>query len=528
MPPRVLLSSVFKPFAIDGVYGRADSKIELYHNQITKYQGVFSMRSFMNSFGLHAIANNIEVPTTVLDFPTLERFRREVKKGYDIVGIGSIMPNFQKAKRMIEETRELSPKSTVVLGGFCATAPKVKEVMGPDYVCRGEGISFMRDLLGLSPEFEFKNPDVYHEDREILGVPVRGVKYPHICVGLGCSYGCEFCSPSHFFGRKHLKFFTSGDALFEEMVRVKRKFKTNVVSFIGDDNFLLDRKRADELHRRVVESGEIFNIFLFGSADLAEKFGPERLAEMGVGLIWIGRESKFHDFSKNKRTDIKELVSELKKYGIKTILSSILLVDDHTRENIMEDVDEHIECAPAFSQFSLYAPVPGTPLYDRLSEEGRILTAIPFEEWHAFKQPWFVHPEFNLVEAEKAQERAYVRDFHELGPSTMRFIQVELEGWKNLGKSSKPHLRKRAESVAGQAWKYRAILRAIEKLVPTDEMRAMARATRDELEDAFGKTTFLEESISQGLFISGRVRQARTRLWGDALQPPTRVVEYNQ
>ena len=44
MPPRVLLSSVFKPFGVDGIYGRKESKIELFHNQLTKAQGVFSLR----------------------------------------------------------------------------------------------------------------------------------------------------------------------------------------------------------------------------------------------------------------------------------------------------------------------------------------------------------------------------------------------------------------------------------------------------------------------------------------------------
>jgi len=191
MPRKVLLSSVFKPFAKDSIYGRADSKIELYHNQITKYQGIFSIRSHMNSFGLHAIANNIGAPATVLDFPTLERFRDELKKGYDIIGIGSIIPNFQKVKRMVEEARKISPRSTIVVGGFCATLPDIEKILDVDYVCVGEGISFMRGLLGEDPEFEFKNPRVFHEDREFLGVPIRGVRYPHIVVGLGCSYGCE-------------------------------------------------------------------------------------------------------------------------------------------------------------------------------------------------------------------------------------------------------------------------------------------------------------------------------------------------
>ena len=66
----------------------------------------------------------------------------------------------------------------------------------------------MRELLGMPAEFEFKNPDVITDFRELLGVPLFGIpKIPQIVVGLGCSYGCDFCSPSddiRFYGR-HLR-----------------------------------------------------------------------------------------------------------------------------------------------------------------------------------------------------------------------------------------------------------------------------------------------------------------------------------
>jgi len=528
MPPRVLLSSVFKPFSVDNIYSRADSKIELYHNQITKYQGVFSMRSFMDSFGLHAIANNIDVPATVLDFPTLPRFIREVKKGYDVIGIGGIMPNFQKIKKMAETVREISPGSTLVVGGFCATLPDIEKLLDVDHVCIGEGITFMRELLGLSPEFEYRNPDMGHADREVLGVPLRFIKYPHIVVGLGCSYGCDFCSPSHFFSRRHLKFFKNGQDLFNEMMRVKRRFKTDIVSFIGDDNFLLDRQRAEELRECVIASKEVFNIFLFGSADKVVEFGPERLAEMGTSLIWIGREGKFSSYAKNRNIDMKALVADLRSVGIKTILSSILLLEEHTRENIVDDMDEHLACNPVFSQFAHYSPVPGTPLYNRLENEGRILHHIPLEEWHAFRQPWFEHPEFSLVEAEKIQDQAYTRDFLELGPSTLRFIAAEFEGWQNLKDSAKPHIRQRAQSIADQMWKYQTIVLAIQRLAPTDHIQNMAAGVLADISRNFGPPRMIQKSIAAGFGISGRIRQWRTACFGDALQPPTRLVRYNQ
>ncbi len=529
MPPRVLLSSVFKPFAVDNMYGRADSKAELFHNQLTKYQGVFSLRASWYSFGLHTIAKNIEAPATVLDFPTLDRFRREVRKGYDIVGIGAIVPNFQKVKRMVEETRELSPRSTIVIGGFCATIPNLDKMMDVDHVCVGDGVSFMRELLGEGPEFEFQHPELIGETREVFGVPIITMRpYPCIVVGLGCSYGCDFCSPSHFFGRRHIRFLKTGREIFELMVALEKKYRSNLIALVGDDNFLLDLDRAEELRKCVAESGKVFNMLIFGSADRAREFGPEKLAEMGAGTMWIGREGKYSDYKKNRDVDLSGLLAELRRYGVKTTLSSILLLDRHTKRNIEEEIDEHLKCRPTMSQFSHYAPIFGTPLYDRLAREGRILTALPLEDWHAFHQPWFVHPEFTLKEAEEIQEHAYLRDFHELGPSLLRYIDADFEAWQHLQDSPKSNLRARAQYIAGEMKKYKIMLLAMEYLVPTASMRDMVREVRARVEASFGPAGAVEKAVARGLFVTGRVREFRTRHWGDAIQPRTKLYKYNQ
>lgn len=526
MTKKILLTSVFKPFGVDGIYSRKESKIEIYHNQLTKNQGIYSLRSFMSTFGLHAIANNIDTPATVLDFPTLRRFTREVKKNYDIIGIGAILPNFQKVKKMVEIIRAVSPRTTIVLGGFCAALPDIKKIMDVDHVCLGEGIQFMRHLLGQAETFEFKNPDAGIENREIFGVPLRMSRHPYIVVGLGCSYGCDFCAPSHFFGKRHIRFFKDGKSLFKEIQRASKFFKSEIVSLMGDDNFLLDLQRAEELRQCIVESGEAYRLFIFGSADRVAAFGAERLAEMGVNVIWIGRESRFIDYPKNRGVDLKALIGELRQYGIKVILSSILLTDEHTRENIEADIQDHLDCRPVFSQFAFYSPCPGTPLFDRMEKENRILTAIPFEEWHAFKQPWFIHPAFGLAEAEKIQTDAYDRDFYELGPSLMRYIEVEYEGWKNMKDSEKPHLAARAAYFAGHMRQYKIILYAMGLLLRDAGMKQRAGEVLGKIEAALGRVSAFEKTAARGLYVFGRSREVRTRLWGDALQPPTRVTHY--
>jgi hypothetical protein len=528
MLPRVLLSSVFKPFAVDDIYSRKESIIELFHNQLTKVQGIYSPRNSYDSYGIHAIANNLGIPCTVLDFPSQKRFIREIEKGYNYVGISSIVQNFQKVKWMVEQTRKISPHSKIILGGFCAGIPDLQKILNVDYVCVGDGISFMRELLGMPVEFEFKNPDVFNDFREVLGMPLFGIaKTTHIVVGLGCSYGCDFCSPSHFFGCRHIRFYKTGKALFEEISRVSEEFGENMISLIGDDNFLLDLKRAEELRRCVVESGRMFNIMIFCSADKVIDFGVEKLAEMGVGMIWIGREGRFSSYSKNRGIEMKALIEELRRYGIKTILSSILLLDKHTQKNIQEDINEHLSCRPAFSQFSHYAPLPQTPLWDRMRDEGRLIPGIPWEEMHAFNEPWFRHPHFTVQEGKNIQEEAYQRDFHELGPSLLRIIEAEYEGWKYLHSSNKPHLRTRADFLAHQIWKHKIILAAMDYLVPTSHMRELIKNVRQQVESSFGDVNTFQIAMACGLFLTGRLREFRNRHWGDVIQPHTRLTHYN-
>ena len=58
---RVLLTSVFGPYAQDDEFGsRAINPMELYHNQVTRVQSVFSVRMFHRSWGLMMIQENID------------------------------------------------------------------------------------------------------------------------------------------------------------------------------------------------------------------------------------------------------------------------------------------------------------------------------------------------------------------------------------------------------------------------------------------------------------------------------------
>ena len=115
---RILLTSVFGPYAQDDEYGsRAINPMELYHNQVTRVQGPFSLRMFHRSWGLMLIQANVTAPCVLLDFPTQDRFIKELKKpGYDIVGISSITTNLLKVEYMCRLVRELQSHGIHILG----------------------------------------------------------------------------------------------------------------------------------------------------------------------------------------------------------------------------------------------------------------------------------------------------------------------------------------------------------------------------------------------------------------------------
>src|SRR5512137_31905 len=141
---RILLTSVFGPYAQDDEFGsRRINPMELYHNQVTRVQGPFSLRMFHRSWGLMLIQANVSAPCTLLDFPTPDRFIEEIRdRRYDIVGISSITMNILKVKRMCELVRRHQPDATIVIGGHIASIPDLHARLDADWVVREEGVQW--------------------------------------------------------------------------------------------------------------------------------------------------------------------------------------------------------------------------------------------------------------------------------------------------------------------------------------------------------------------------------------------------
>lgn len=456
---RVLLSSVFGPFAQDDNYGsRKNNPMELYQNQVTRVQGVYSLRMFHRSFGLMLIKENIEAPCTLLDFPDLARFKDEIKNTpYDIIGISSILPNIGKVQKMCELIREYQPGATIVVGGHIANKEGLADIISADHIVQGEGVRWFRTFLGLDPEKPIKHPAVISGFKtRILGHTLQdkpGDTAAMLIPSVGCPLGCNFCSTSALFGGKgkSVNFFETGDELFAEMERLERKLQVNSF-FIMDENFLFHRKRALRLLELMEAHDKSWALNVFSSARVLKSYTMEQLIGLGIGWVWVGLEGNQSKYAKLSGIDTHALVADLQANGIRVLGSSIIGLEEHTPENIDAVINYAVSHETVFHQFMLYTPIPGTPLYEQHRQAGTLLpeTKMPIADTHGQYRFNYKHKHIPEGHEETYLLNAFHRDFERNGPSLARLQRVLLVGWQKYKHHPQARIRKRFEfEVAG-------------------------------------------------------------------------------
>ena len=533
---RILLSAVFGPYAQNDRFGsRAINPMELYHNQVTREQGPFSIRMFHRSWGIMMIQENIPAPCTVLDFPTREAFERELtENAYDIVGISSIIVNVGKVREMCRIVRRLSPQSTIVVGGHVAAIPGLDQIIDADHIVRGDGISWMRRYLGTDENAPIRHPHIVSG----YGLRTMGLRIPEtpgqaaatIIPSVGCPMGCNFCTTSAFFGGKgkFLNFYETGEQLFRVMCEMESAMKVRSF-FIMDENFLLYKQRAMELLDRMKAKGKAWTLYVFSSANAIRKYSIKELVELGVSWIWMGLESPHSQYAKLQDTDTLALTRELHANGIKLLGSTIVGLEHHTPENIHQEIEHAIAHETDFHQFMLYTPVPGTPLYQEMQQQDRMLSGVDLADIHGQDKFNFQHAAISRQQSKQFLDWAFRRDFERNGPSLFRVWRTTLAGWKRYKDDPDPRVRARFE------WEVRSLKSAASGLLwamerqlrrTNQNVSAQIRALRQDLGREFGPFARLAATLGPALLWSSR-REQRRLARGKTYEPDTVIERRN-
>jgi radical SAM superfamily enzyme YgiQ (UPF0313 family) len=530
---RILLSSVFGPYAQDDEFGsRAINPMELYHNQVTRAQGSFSIRMFHRSWGIMMIQANISAPCTVLDFPRREDFARELKTNhYDIVGISSIIVNLKKVIEMCRMVRELSPHSVIVVGGHVAALENLGEMIDADHIVRGEGISWMRRYLGEDEHAPIQHPAIISGLRtRVMGLRLperKGGTAATIIPSVGCPMGCNFCTTSAFFGGKgkFINFFQTGDELFQVMSELEKELKVDSF-FVMDENFLLHRARALRLLELMKAAGKSWELSVFASANAIRKYSMQELVELGVSWLWMGLESAQSNYGKLTNTDTRQLTRELRAHGIRVQGSTIIGLEHHTPDNIAEEIEHAVGHQTDFHQFMLYTPVPGTPLYREVADQGRLLSEIEMADIHGQYKFNFQHNAISRDDSKRFLDWAFWRDFERNGPSLYRMCRTMLEGWKRY--KDYPDLRVRERftremkkvSTAYNAalWAMEREFRKVNKQVSED-----IRSLRRDIQKEFPLVGRVTAGVLGPVLLWSARREEKLLAEGRTYEPPTIV-----
>ena len=528
---RVLLSSVFGPYAQDDEFGsRSINPMELYHNQVTRAQGSFSLRMFHRSWGIMLIQDNISAPCTVLDFPNREDFAREITShAYDIIGISAIIVNLAKVSEMCRLIRTLSPHSVIVVGGHVAAIPGIESKIDADQIVRGEGVAWMRRYLGEDENAPIRHPAIVSGLRtRIMGIRLpdrKGATAATIIPSVGCPMGCNFCTTSAFFGGKgkFVNFYETGDELFEVMSRMEDELKVQSF-FVMDENFLLHRERAMRLLDRMKEARKSWTMSVFASANAIRKYTMQELVELGVSWLWMGLESPRAGYSKLQGSDTRQLTRELREHGIRVQGSTIIGLEHHTPDNIMAEIEHAVSHDTDFHQFMLYTPVPGTPLHQQMSDEGRMLKDVDFADVHGQFKFNFKHAAISREDSKRFLDWAFWRDFELNGPSLYRISRTLLAGWKRYKDWPDTRVRGRFVREMGRlSGIYSSALWAMEKEFKkvNQDVSEQIRALRQEFKQESGLLSRMMPAALGPVLLWTARREEKRLARGKTYEPPT-------
>jgi radical SAM superfamily enzyme YgiQ (UPF0313 family) len=254
------------------------------------------------------------------------------------------------------------------------------------------------------------------------------------------------------------------------------------------------------------------------------------LVELGVSWVWMGLESPRSSYVKLEGKDVRDLTRELRQHGIRVQGSTIVGLEHHTPDNIVDEIESAVSYQTDFHQFMLYTPVPGTPLYKEMSEQGRMLPDIDFADIHGQHKFNFRHAAISRDDSKRFLDWAFWRDFESNGPSLYRMCQTMLQGWQRYKNYPDARVRERFErEMKKLSSAYNAALWAMEK-----EFEKVNRGVSDkihrlrrEVEKEFPVVARLTAASLGPILLWTTRREERRLAAGRTYEPPTFIERRN-
>jgi len=305
---------------------------------------------------------------------------------FDVIGI-SIMT--QTCIRGYQIANEFKKRGKIVIfGGIHATAMPEEAIRFGNSVVIGEAEGLWDIVLDDIKHHRLKSfykldklPDLQNHvspRRNLINCSSGKFSISPIETTRGCPYNCDFCTVSRFFGTRQRH-----KPIHDIITDIESCKGKNL--FFLDDNITSDKRYAKELFAKMIQYKKIW----VGQASIQVAGDTELLKlayKSGCRALLIGFES-MSDYSINQyRKTLKTMdenilaIKKLQDHGIMTMASLIFGLDSDTHEAFDVAYEFLTRSKPAFFQACVMTPYPGTPVFDKLLSQGRILT----DDWNRF------------------------------------------------------------------------------------------------------------------------------------------------
>lgn len=311
---------------------------------------------------------------------------------FDAVAISSFSAQIEEAYTLADRFREQG--TPVILGGLHVTAVPEEAAAHADSIVLGEAEpvweSVTRDLLkgDLKQTYDARTVSFDLSQAPMPAFELLDIdRYNRLLVQTqrGCPHHCEFCASSVLLSANYRV--KPVQKVIDEIHHIKSVWPEPFIEF-ADDNSFANRKHGKKLLRALTHE----DVRWFTETDISIARDDELLGLMrdsGCAQVLIGLESPSLEVlhGVELRTDWKakqgdmyaEAIDRIQSHGI-SVNGCFVLGLDGTDVGSFEEILEFVKISGLYEvQITVLTPFPGTPLFRRLEQEGRLIEP---EAWH--------------------------------------------------------------------------------------------------------------------------------------------------
>jgi len=340
------------------------------------------------SLGLLTLAalTPADVNITYIELKEFER-HSQAPGEFDLVAISSFTAQINSAYLLADQYRKQG--TSVILGGLHVTSLPAEAMPHADALLLGEGEIYWEALIedfkegALKQIYDARNNEYNFSLAPIPRYDLLDIdQYNRLTVQTqrGCPFKCEFCASSILLSCKYK--IKPVNKVVNEIKAIKSIWRKPFIELADDNSF------ANKTHsRHLVRALTKLDIKWFTETDISVAENDElllMLADSGCRQLLIGLESPItsglHNIElktnwKEKQVDkYKEAIYKIQRLGMSVNGCFILGLDGHDNSIFDETYKFVQDSGLAEVQITIQTPFPGTPLYHRLRESGRLLT----------------------------------------------------------------------------------------------------------------------------------------------------------